>query len=575
MRNKNLRLSGMMLAGVILIVSFVGAINIQPAAIGDSGFFKTDSSVIKNFNSYRELTDFLNNKPDYYTRPWESMRGIGPQLMAVEDSEISIFSNANVKSGGTVVDYSQTNVQVTGVDEPDIVKTDGEYLYIVTGNKVIIVKATPAEDAKIEGEVSVDDSLTIRNIFISGNRLVIFAEDYSYPIYYDSPNILEKEFFIDMVAPKWYDSPDTHIQVFDLEDIEDTKLVKDVVTPGSLSGARMIGDFVYVITTQYPNDVVPLEDHQVILPKIMVDGKEKIIGLSDISYVDTPEQSSIITNIVSVNVQDESEDVSSKIYLLGSSNVIYVSKDNIYITYTLRTYDYDLLEEIVNEVLESVLTDSAREELELVKTLSLNEYQKKTVAEWIIQHYTESMTDNQKLELAREINRRIERTIIHRISIDNGEITYQDQGEMPGSVNNQFSLSEFDGHLRVSSTMDGRTISGSFPRLETQNNIYILDMELNIVGKLEGLAPGERIYATRFIGDKCYLVTFRQIDPFFVIDLSNPNNPEVLGELKIPGYSTYLHPYDATHIIGVGMEDRNVKISLFDVSDLSNLQNTK
>ncbi|MCK5031543.1 MAG: beta-propeller domain-containing protein, partial [Thermoplasmatales archaeon] len=84
------------------------------------------------------------------------------------------------------------------------------------------------------------------------------------------------------------------------------------------------------------------------------------------------------------------------------------------------------------------------------------------------------------------------------------------------------------------------------------------------------LASGEQIYATRFIGDKCYLVTFKQIDPFFVIDLSEPTNPEVLGELKIPGYSTYLHPYDETHIIGIGRDDEKVKISLFDVSDLEN-----
>ncbi|MCK4826540.1 beta-propeller domain-containing protein, partial [bacterium] len=178
-------------------------------------------------------------------------------------------------------------------------------------------------------------------------------------------------------------------------------------------------------------------------------------------------------------------------------------------------------------------------------------------------------SDEEKLGLYREVNRLFERTTIHRISISDGEIEYKAQGSIPGSVGNQFSLSEHDGHLRVSSTMEGWMIRGFFSSLESQNSIYVLDMDLKIVGSLEGLAPGERIYATRFLGDKCYLVTFRQIDPFFVLDLSNPTEPKIVGELKIPGYSSYLHPYDENHIIGLGMENNNVKLSLFNVTNVN------
>jgi inhibitor of cysteine peptidase len=103
-----------------------------------------------------------------------------------------------------------------------------------------------------------------------------------------------------------------------------------------------------------------------------------------------------------------------------------------------------------------------------------------------------------------------------------------------------------------------------------QNNVYILDMDLKNVGSLENIAPGESIYATRFVDDICYLVTYRQVDPFFVIDLSNPTNPQISGQLKIPGYSTYLQTYDKTHIIGVGRDDSKVKISLYDVTDMNN-----
>ena len=110
------------------------------------------------------------------------------------------------------------------------------------------------------------------------------------------------------------------------------------------------------------------------------------------------------------------------------------------------------------------------------------------------------------------------------------------------------------------------------------NNVYVLDDDLKIVGKLEAIAPDERIYSTRFIGERLYMVTFKRIDPLFVIDLSNPSNPEILGELKIPGFSDYLHPYDENHIIGIGKETegnewggvsvKGVKLALFDVSDV-------
>jgi uncharacterized secreted protein with C-terminal beta-propeller domain len=180
------------------------------------------------------------------------------------------------------------------------------------------------------------------------------------------------------------------------------------------------------------------------------------------------------------------------------------------------------------------------------------------------------MDENQKQAIAKAIVRQTERTIIHRISIADGEIQYGAQGSIPGFVQNQFSLSEYNGYLRVSTTIEGWMVRSYLSSIESQNNVYVLDMDLEIVGSLEDLASGEQIYATRFIGDKCYLVTFKQIDPFFVIDLSEPTNPEVLGELKIPGYSTYLHPYDETHIIGIGRDGEKVKISLFDVSDLEN-----
>jgi len=175
------------------------------------------------------------------------------------------------------------------------------------------------------------------------------------------------------------------------------------------------------------------------------------------------------------------------------------------------------------------------------------------------------------------ISQRYERTLIYRMSIEDGQIEATANGEVPGYVLNQFSMDEHEGYFRIAATK-GQVWNREEP---SKNHIYVLDMDLDIVGRLEDLAPGEKIYSARFMGDRCYLVTFRKVDPLFVIDLKDPYDPEVLGQLKITGYSDYLHPYDEDHVIGVGKETiaaeqgdfswyQGVKVSLFDVSDVGN-----
>jgi len=166
-----------------------------------------------------------------------------------------------------------------------------------------------------------------------------------------------------------------------------------------------------------------------------------------------------------------------------------------------------------------------------------------------------------------------EETLIYRIKLDQEKIVVMSEGTVSGYVLNQFSMDEYNSYFRIATTV--------WTNGNSTNSLYILDMNLNVVGKLEDLAPGEQIYSARFMGDRCYVVTFRNIDPLFVIDLSDPTAPTVLGQLKVTGYSGYLHPYDENHIIGIGKETeygakedfswyQGVKISLFDVSDVSN-----
>jgi uncharacterized secreted protein with C-terminal beta-propeller domain len=172
-----------------------------------------------------------------------------------------------------------------------------------------------------------------------------------------------------------------------------------------------------------------------------------------------------------------------------------------------------------------------------------------------------------------------ETTNIFRFSLADGGVAFASQGTVPGHILNQFSMDEYGETFRIATSV------GHLARMANENtssnNLYVLNRALETVGSIEDIAPGESIYSVRFMGDRTYMVTFKKVDPLFVIDTSDPRNPKILGKLKIPGYSDYLHPYDATHLIGFGKDAvdaaegdfawyQGMKIALFDVSDVSN-----
>jgi uncharacterized secreted protein with C-terminal beta-propeller domain len=176
-------------------------------------------------------------------------------------------------------------------------------------------------------------------------------------------------------------------------------------------------------------------------------------------------------------------------------------------------------------------------------------------------------------------------TKIYKFNLNEGKLSYAAKGEVPGHILNQFSMDECEGNFRIATTQGEIWRTDEYT---SRNNVFILDNKLEITGRLENIAPGEKIYSARFIGDRGYLVTFKTVDPFFVLDLKDPNNPSILGALKIPGYSDYLHPYDENHIIGFGKDTielsgnaginpggtmafyTGMKMALFDVTDVNN-----
>jgi uncharacterized secreted protein with C-terminal beta-propeller domain len=165
-------------------------------------------------------------------------------------------------------------------------------------------------------------------------------------------------------------------------------------------------------------------------------------------------------------------------------------------------------------------------------------------------------------------------TLVQKFQIGGYDATFQAQVNVPGQVLNQYSMDEQDGNFRIATTTSNPDQSTG-----SSNNIFVYGPSLQIVGQLTGLAPGEHIYSARFLGNRAYLVTFQQVDPFFVVDLTDPTAPKVLGDLKIPGFSNYLQPYDENHIIGIGQDTTpnlqengmprptGLKIALFDVTN--------
>jgi len=586
------------LVAVLAIVALV-ALFTFPKTPGDNDseigpfIVNIDDSELKQFETQEELKTFLEENSEGARNFYDGWGGAvfgGANRITAEMApkattgafEESQDSDSGAGGGGAD-DYSTTNIQVAGVDEADIVKNDGKYIYVVTQGKVIIVEAYPADDMKVLSEIEINGSVS--EIFLNDDKLVVFSWGYSpYYVMGETPvntNVAKAEPGVASVAradiAPCYGrycggySGRSIVYIYDISDKEDPELANTIEYDGNYVDSRMIDDYVYVISTKHVNIDNPEP------PIYWDDGDIRPLGVRDIYYWNYPDTSYIFTSVMAIDVDDG--DFESKVYLTGGTRTLHVSQDNIYMTYQKR-FDYkNYVKLFVEEVADKLLSgDEEDKEPDYLKISKINK---------IIFDYSTSLKGDEKeefdsklQELTKEfqliMQKKMERTVVHKINIDRDEIKYEGVGEVPGRVLNQFSMDEYRGNFRIATTTGqvSRTGSGSM------NHLYILDQDLEIIGKVENLAEGERIYSVRFMGKRAYIVTFKKIDPLFVIDVSDPEDPEVLGYLKITGYSDYLHPYDEDHIIGIGKETRGgnedfswyqgIKVSLFDVSDVHN-----
>ena len=415
-------------------------------------------------------------------------------------------------------EYSTTNIQVENVDEADITKTDGDYIYSLSEEKVIITDVRDENQIKIASEIEQNDSDIIPiDLILYNNKLVVISEEI------ESSTIYSKN----------YDNI-TFVSIYDISDKENPKEVKNYQLEQPYYTSRCIDGRLYVISSGYLK-----EENDEIVTYYYEDGEQIDPGYKNIKRIkDLNTDAQTILSMLDLNNINEKVKVNS--YLMDVENA-YVSENNIYLLDEKYEWKYSGTPEI-----SSIFGFKG-----ILGAFSNDYYENEDSGTY---------TNIYKFNL-----------------LEDGSIKYDKKAKEKGETINQFSIDEYAGNLRMA-LYDSE---GS--------RVVIFNNEMEKIGETEALAEGERMYSSRFLGNKAYLVTYKTIDPLFVIDLSNPERPEVLGELKIPGYSTYLHPYDENHLIGIGMQTEErvnrdssgrirstsavitgMKMALFDVTDVNN-----
>lgn len=466
--------------------------------------------------------DFYYNYPIYSSPSFKGDVVVDSIQSTTNSSSSSIGSSLEItdsaiSSGSTSSkDYSTTNIQVENVDEADITKTDGNYIYSISENFVVITDVQNPKNIKISSKILISTGVPEDLILYNNKLVIISAANYNSSIY----------------------NYNTIVDIYNIDNKENPVRLKNYKLFEPYYTSRCINNRLYVISSGKLR-----KEENNIAAYYTENNKQIDLDLNNMYYlrdIDTNVQTIIST----VDLDNPTDNVAVQSYLMDISNA-YVSENNIYLLNQEYNYRY------YNDTppISSLFT------------------WKGAIGPFVYDYeYKDSESYSNRF------------TYIYKFNInENGSISYDIKTKVAGQTINQFSVDEYDENLRVA-LYDN---NGS--------KVVVFNKKLEKIGETSYLAPGENMYSSRFIGNKAYLVTYRTMDPLYVIDLSDPTNPTTLGELKIPGYSTYLHPYDENHLIGIGMETKEtvrrdsygkvisttasivgMKMALFDVSDVYN-----
>lgn len=483
--------AGLAAACCLLVCGAVWGIQKNPQRVSpvekqDTATDQAESSDIQTAKSYDQIYEYLQANQDNQYGTDTGMLERGVVTESAEDSSSTNSAAAadtgvaqNSKSSENAV-YSETNVRQEGVDEADVVKTDGRYLYTLkdNGRSVAIVDTSNGE-LQMVISIPVEDDDQAREFYVNDGHLILVSE-----------------FNQEREDGTWtYTSTDTRVTTYDITDPEKPEKAGEVTQSGSYTSSRLTDGHLYLFT-QYSVDVtsgITPKDKKDYIPYV----NQQMLEADDI-YLPPFSQAYMYEVVSSVDVAKPGEIQDTKA-IFSDGGELYVSNDNIY---------------------------------------------------W----YETQWSDKTE-------------TVIKRISYKGGKLKAEASGKVDGYINDSFSIDEYDGYLRVVTTDD-----------ET-NGLYILDSKMKEVGSITGLAEGEQVYSARLLGDTGYFVTYEQTDPLFSVDLSDPKNPKIIGKLKIPGFSEYLHFYGENQLLGIGMDvdedgftTNGVKLSMFDISDSSDVK---
>jgi hypothetical protein len=509
--------------------------------------------------------------------------------------------------------FTGTNNQEAEVDEADIVKTDGEYLYVLRASTLLIVDAWPAEQAKTLASVKVEGYP--QQMFVQDDLAAVFST-----VSVWEPGVAAR-FGLEESSgdtPVWSTRDLTKITLFDISDRSAPKVVRETYAQGYYVNARLVGQTARILVR---NDIdvnawgwgwggigVPGGGDTAVGVGTPAEWEGDTGGASE--EFDAPSSSGSGGSAnASSSGEDKADQAITEPGLPAETNPEFeqwlseqkAAIDALPLDALLpRTWtatepgnpESGLTETTIspcNQVysqsvsgglgyLTVVSVDLAAPEVEVPGVSLIGKgYLVYASADSL---YVASDVWNTWLYMVPDASTDWQVTAIHKFGIgeDGGPANYQASGKVPGTILNQFALSQHEGHLRVASTRDDWTGAG-----ESENLVTVLAQEgdgLVQTGQITGIAPGERIFSARFFGDKGYMVTFEQVDPLFTLDMSNPSDPRIVGELKIPGFSTYIHPLGEDHLLTIGQATEvsewggvvttGVKLEIFDVSDFAN-----
>ena len=489
--------------------------------------FKTKKQVIefKVVEKVKEITS-VQDLQDYFLAVLSKEREArnSDTGAAEESAEMTTLNESADKASAGAAEgssYSSTNNQVEEIEEGDTVVTNGQFIYSILDNQVIITDATNP-DLKIASKIILESNSYPMQLMIHNDMLIVITDQYIET---------KKDGYVSGTSM-------TNAAFYNVKDAKNPQFIREIGQDGSMNGVRKYDNTLYIVTNKTPDYWLLSEQENVELRPFTYDSAEgeelepmKVDQLTILPGSSEPNYT-IITAVNLTNFNNEKVETKG---FLGGSSALYMSKESLFLT----AVNYAPL------------------------ALGGNE-NSKIAADMAIMPVG------------------IAETTIFKFSLDGTKVDMKGTASINGSILNQFSMDEYKGYFRVAVT-EGNTFGGTDET--SKNHLFIYNENLEKVGEITDLAKGERIYSARFMGEKAYIVTFKHVDPLFVIDLQNPQQPQVLGELKIPGFSNYLHPLDENHLIGIGYDTENrvdsgskqpftmtagIKISLFDITEFAN-----